>query len=165
MDQTNAQETAQRPTLLTVLCIISFIMGLLGLYNSVQTITKDPTLELEKARVALEQAKADLGSQAEGAAGRFMESAMEVAENAAKNAKQIGISGIVFNLLSLVGVWLMWNLRKNGFWLYTLAALAGIAADTYFLGGGLAAMLSIGFMGFFTVLFIILYAVNLKYMH
>ena len=76
-----------------------------------------------------------------------------------------GIAGIVLSLLSVSGVWLMWNLKKSGFWLYLLATIGGLVVPLIFLGGGWLALASVGFVGFFSLIFIILYAVNLKYMH
>lgn len=165
MTDMNTTAPAKRPTLLTVICIISFIMGAWGIFGGIQSMTQDGDVVLQKAYEADAEARAQLGEQAEGLAGRLMDSAMEVTENSVKNAKPIGISGIAFSLLSLFGVWLMWNLRKNGFWLYLIASIAGIITHLYFLGGGMASLLALGVTGFFTLLFIILYAVNLKHMH
>lgn len=150
--------------MLAVICILSFIMGAWGIFGGVQNMTQDQTVVLAKARESMEQARADLGEQAEGLAGRMMDSAMEITERAAANAKSIGISNIILSLLSLFGVWQMWNLKKNGFWLYVLAGIAGLIVPIAFLGGSMMALASVGIGGFFTLLFIILYAVNLKYM-
>lgn len=154
-----------RPTLLTVICILSFIMGAWGVISGIQNLTVDQTAALDKARTEMEQARADLGAQAEGLPGRMLDSAMELAEKSAANAKSIGISGIILSLLSLFGVWQMWNLRKSGFWLYVLASIGGLVVPVIFLGGSMMALLSVGFVGFFALVFIILYAVNLKHMH
>lgn len=162
---TSSATGAARPTLLTVICIISFIMGAWSIFGGIKTMTQDSDAVLQEARSVMEQARADLGDQANGLAGRMMDSAMELAENTARNAKKIGISEIVFSLLGLIGVWMMWNLRKNGFWLYVVAAVAGLAAQFTFMGGGMAALTAVGFTAFFTLIFIILYAVNLKHMH
>ncbi|MBZ0205574.1 MAG: hypothetical protein K8H89_04570 [Flavobacteriales bacterium] len=154
-----------RPTLLTVICILSFIMGAWGIFSGIQTMTTDQTAAIEEARTKMEEAKAQLGDQADGMAGRMMDSAMEITERAAQNAKPMGIAGIVLALISLLGVWQMWNLKKSGFWLYLLAAIGGLAVPIIYLGGSVVALASVGFMGFFSLIFIILYAVNLKYMH
>lgn len=155
---------ATRPTLLTVICILSFIMGAWGVISGVRNLTTDQTAVVAEARAHMEEARAQLGDKASGMAGRMMDSAMEITEKAAENAKPIGISGIVLSLLSLFGVWQMWNLKKSGFWLYLLASVVGLALPVYFLGGSMVAIASVGVVGFFSLVFIILYAVNLKYM-
>ena len=47
----------------------------------------------------------------------------------------------------------------------TLALIAVLAVPLYFLGGSFMALATVGVAGFFSLIFIILYAVNLKYMH
>jgi hypothetical protein len=49
--------------------------------------------------------------------------------------------------------------------MYLVASVAGLVLPVIFLGGGLMTILSVGIGGFFSVVFIILYAVNLKHMH
>ena len=154
-----------RPTLLTVICILSFIAGLWGIYGGVTNLTTDQTAVLAQAQQKMEEAKAQLGDKADGMAGRMMDSAMDIAQKGAENAKPIGISGIILSLISLFGVWQMWNLKKSGFWLYLLAAIGGLVVPLIFLGGGWMAIASVGFVGLISLVFIILYAVNLKYMH
>lgn len=154
-----------RPTLLTVICIISFIIGAWGVISGVRSVTTDQTAALTEARQKMEEARAQLGDQADGMAGRMMDSAMELTERAAENAKPMGIAGIVLALISLFGVWQMWNLKKSGFWLYLLAAIGGLVVPVAYLGGSMMALASVGFVGFFSIIFIILYAVNLKHMH
>ena len=153
-----------RPTLLTVICILSFIAGAWGIYKGIQSLTTDQTAVIAEAQQKMEEARAQLGDQASGMAGRMMDSAMAITQKAADNAKPIGISDIILSLISLFGVWQMWNLRKSGFWLYLLAAIGGLIVPMVFLGGGLMALLGAGFMGLISLIFIILYAVNLKYM-
>lgn len=159
------QTMPARPTLLTVICILSFIMGAWGVFSGIQNLTVDQAAALEKARVEMEQARADLGDQASGLPGQMLDSAMILAERSAANAKPIGISNIVLSLLSLFGVWQMWKLRKSGFWLYVLASVGALVTTVYFLGGSMIALFSVGFVGFFSLVFIVLYAVNLKHMH
>ena len=154
-----------RPTLLTVVCVIAFILGAWGVFSGVKQITQDSAVVLAKAQTDMEQARADLGDNADGMAGRILESAMEITEKAAANAVPIGIAGIILALISLFGVWQMWNMKKSGFWLYVLAAIGGLIVPLVFLGGSMLALFSVGFGGFVSLIFIILFAVNLKYMH
>jgi hypothetical protein len=148
-----------------VICILSFIAGAWGLFKGIQNLATDQTAALAEVQSKMEEARAQMGDQANEMAGHMMDAAMDVANKAAQNAKPIGISGIIISLVSLFGVWQMWNLRKSGFWLYLLATIGGLVVPLVFLGGGLMAVLSVGFVGFFSLIFIILYAVNLKYMH
>jgi len=154
-----------RPTLLTVICILSFIFGAWGLWSGIQNAFTDaPQREFEEAKVAMDEAMAQVGDQGNEMVTQMMESAMVMAEKSVEQAVPMGYTTIVLALLSLAGVWLMWNLKKTGFWLYLVSAVGGLVSPMIFLGGGLLTMLGVGFMGLFSVVFIILYAVNLKHM-
>ena len=154
-----------RPTLLTVICIISFIMGAIGIYSGVKNLTMDPVAERAKLETTMAEQVAKIGANSNEMTNKLMESAHDVGVKGIENAKPIGIAGVVLSLLSVFGVWLMWNLKKNGFWLYLLATIGGLAVPLIFLGGGWLALASVGFVGFFSIIFVILYAVNLKHMH
>ncbi|MCB0774238.1 MAG: hypothetical protein KJZ58_12050 [Flavobacteriales bacterium] len=165
MTDMNPNPPATRPTLLTVICVLSFIMGVWGIISGVGNFRQDGEKVLAETQARMEEARAQLGDQADGMAGRMLDSSMEITRRAVENAKPMGIANILLSLLSLFGVWQMWNLKKNGFWLYVLASIAGLAVPLYFLGGSFMALATVGVAGFFSLIFIILYAVNLKYMH
>ena len=154
-----------RPTLLTVICILSFLAGAFGLWSGISNAFTDaPQTELKEARTQMEEAMAQVGDGNEMVT-KMMESGMVMAEKAAENAKPIGYANIVLSLLSLFGVWQMWNLKKSGFWMYVAASVAGLIVPMVFLGGGMLTLMSVGFGGLISIVFIILYAVNLKHMH
>ena len=156
----------KRPTFLTVLCILSFIGGAWGIIGGVMNMSAGAGTEaLSEMSTQMEEAKAQMGDDAaSGVAGSMMDAAADVAMKAAANAKQIGISNIVLAIISLLGVWMMWNLKKNGFYLYTLATIGGLLVPLIFLGVNLVSILSVGVGGLIGVVFIILYGMNLKHM-
>jgi hypothetical protein len=161
MNESTHPAPRTRPTLLTVLCILSFIGGAWSLVSSGMSMT-NPMGDVEKLEAQMEEAMDQMGS--DGPVARMLESTMETALRAAEMAVPIGATNMGLAVISLLGVWMMWNLRKMGFYLYTLASIAALAVPLYFLGGGLIAMLSIGLGGFISLVFIILYALNLKHM-
>lgn len=165
-DMNTTTAAPARPTLLTVICILSFVAGAFGLWSGIKNAFTDaPQTELQEARAQMEEAMAQVGDSGNDMVSKMMESAMTMAEKAAENAKQIGYANIILSLLSLFGVWQMWNLKKSGFWMYLLASVASLLVPVFFLGGGMMTLLSLGIGGFITIVFVILYAVNLKHMH
>jgi len=72
-------------------------------------------------------------------------------------------ANILFALLSLFGVFLMFKLKKNGFYLYSVVNLFWMLVPVYFIGMEVG-MMMLGVGALITILFIILYAVNLKHM-
>ena len=155
--------TPPRPTFLTVICILSFIGSGWGLLSGTMQALAPP--DLVELQVQMQQATDgmdQLGSESPfvGLAQGAMEAAMKEAEH----ARSIGMVEAVLSAISLYGVWLMWNLRRMGFFVYVVAGIAGLAAPLYFLGNNWFALMSLGIGGLFTVLFILLYALNLKHM-
>lgn len=162
MDQVSA---TSRPTLLTVLCILSFLFGIWGLWDGYKNAFTDaPQHELTEVRAEMEKIMAQDQGPGHEVAVKMAESGIDFAERAAANAKPLGYGAMLLSVLGLFGVWQMWNLKRLGFWLYLVAAVVGLVFPLYFLGGGLLAMLGLGFMGFITLVFIVLYAINLKHM-
>jgi hypothetical protein len=156
----------QRPTLLTVICILSFIAGAVGLWSGYRNaFTSAPQEAIEEARVKMEEAQAQMGDANMPMMQEMFDSAIIMAEKAAEHAREMGYGEIFFALISLFGVWNMWNLKKMGFWIYLAATIGGLAMPLAFLGGGLMTIIGLGFSGLISVVFIILYAVNLKHMH
>lgn len=155
---------AKRPTLLTVICILSFIMGAIGLWTGYRSaFTDGPQKDLDKARAQSQEMLDQLGDS-NPMMTEMMENSIRMQENMLEHAKPIGYSGLVMNLIGLVGIWLMWKLKKNGFWLYLLSTIGGTATGFMFMEGGFFANLVIGFAVLISIIFVILYAVNLKHM-
>ena len=155
-----------RPTLLTVLCILSFIGGAWGIIGgAMNMMSGGVSADLAEAQVKMEEARAQMGDDAaSGMMGGVMDGAMEMAEKATANAKSIGISNIILSLLSLFGVWKMWNLQKQGFWFYLLATIGGLIVPLVFMGFSMLSILSVGIGGLLALVFVILYATQLKVM-
>jgi hypothetical protein len=162
-----AEAPATRPTLLTIICILSFLFGIWGLYGGVQSaFTDKPQRDLETTKAELEKTLASPDVQGSGAemVAKMGEQAIAMGEKSVENAKPIGYSSIVLSIVSLLGVWWMWNLQKKGFWLHTLATVVGLITPFIFLGGGMMTLLGVGFLAVISIIFVILYAVNLKHM-
>lgn len=122
----NTSDT-KRPTLLTVLCILSFIGGLYGLWEGYRSAFTDaPQRELEKARTQMQETIDQVG--ADHAMAGMMEEMIATTEKNVEQAKPMGYANIALSLLSLAGVWLMWNLKRMGFWLYLAASIRAIGS-------------------------------------
>ena len=74
------------------------------------------------------------------------------------------LGGVALAIVALIGVIMMWKLRRTGFFIYLAAQVIAFVLPLM-MGGKLdmswMAMIGAGL----SLLFIILYAVNLKYMH
>ncbi len=146
----------QRPTFLTVLCILSFIASGIGIIGMILAGTAKTAMDTVGTGLndAMEKARAenpDLYSDMPG-----MDDAMAAAETAFSWPYMIAATVLV--LVSLFGVIKMWNLKKQGFFIYAGAGVAGIILPLLF-------GLPFGTMGaIITIVFIALYYMNVKAM-
>lgn len=153
-------ETNQRPTFLTVLCILSFIAIGLGLLNNLFSLTFTPDADqIIEMQEQMEDAVSDMDDSPLG--GGFMEMLMSQSSVALEHAKTLALISIVGLLLCLFGVFKMWNMKKAGYVPYIIGNLAPPIASIVLVGmmGGLA----LGGL-FFPIVFIVLYGLNLKHM-
>lgn len=164
MEPTLTSPPAKRPVLLTVICILSFIGGAWSIFSGIKTINQDPAVELAKLSAQMEEARAQMDGS-NPLALKLIDASWEAGRKMIEKGKPLGTSGIVLAVISLYGVWRMWNLFKQGFWIYVLAAIGGVVAYLAILGPGGAVWAQVGVSALVSLVFIILYAVNLKHMH
>ena len=103
-----------------------------------------------------------------GATSAFMSglfsSSMQLLQSTAVHAREITALQLSLAVVSLLGAILMFQLRRLGFYLYAAAQILTLFILPYFAGFSLVVMIGLLWSGFITLIFIILYAVNLKYM-
>ncbi|MEZ0484873.1 hypothetical protein [Fibrella aquatica] len=75
--------------------------------------------------------------------------------------RQLSMAQLVYSLVTLLGVGLMFRLRKIGFYIYIVGALLGFGLPLYFVG---LASLGTSFSVFFSVLFAVMYGFCLREM-
>lgn len=139
---TNENEVIKRPTVLTVLCILSFIAGGLGSLSALITpLFSDIMIEFLKN------------------SPNYDETLMDETIMLLQAGWWYYLIIFVFAICSLVGVYLMWTLKKIGFHFYALSNLGLLFAPMFMFD------MPISWAGIFlTTSFILLYAVNLKFM-
>jgi hypothetical protein len=158
---------ASRPTFITVLCILTFIgsgWGLIGgaiQYFSAEKQALSMSITKEKASTDIEKSgKNDAGTQMAEKMVNSMTSAFT-----AENLKKTGIASIIGALFCLAGAFLMWQLKKNGFYLYIAGTLIGIISPFIIYGtNNFMSIITSVMVGFVGIVFVILYGVNLKHM-
>jgi hypothetical protein len=149
MEQTTTTAvTAKRPTFLTVLCILSFVAAGISIVASVLGF------------VGMQAAEGMMGSVEASMENMSTLPGMEEAAALWQYAKLLLIVGVGCTVLALVGVIMMWKLKKTGFYLYTAAQLIGIIVPVVLVG-----MVGMSWLGLvFSIAFIVMYGLNLKHM-
>ncbi len=160
MEETNSTTVtvAKRPTFITVLCILSFVgigFSLIGgIINYFQYSTLASTGDM----------LGGLGG-AEGSE-QFGQAMNALADVYGMDYGKMATSALIQALLNipiLIGVLMMWKQKKVGFYVYTAFEIIQPIIPIV-LGLGLLGGIMAGVSLFFAVVFIVLYALNLKHM-
>jgi hypothetical protein len=163
MEQTTVgtENTAPvRPAFIKVLCILSFIGTGIGLLSGLFNYWSNHQMAEGGGAVMNALGAMQGGDQATDAMNK-MASALGI--DYAKQAMSSLIVGLL-NIVVFLGAIMMWNLKKIGFYIYTLGQVVSITVP-FVIVGGLLGGISGMMMALFAIAFIIMYAVNLKHMH
>lgn len=159
-DYNNASsETSSQklPGMLNVLSILTLIgsgfVGLSGIYSYFTVCESIKKME-----------ELDLDSLGGGAMGKMMENATEMLQKQCDHKMVILIITLVSVALCVVGALQMRKLSKSGFLLYTVGELLYPIASVLVLGMGSMAGFALVSSLLFPVVFIILYATQLKHL-
>ncbi|NSW45934.1 MAG: hypothetical protein HPY79_08995 [Bacteroidales bacterium] len=161
-------ETKKRPTFLTVLGILSFIGVGWQIISGIITmgagaVTSAVTSAGSEYAEGLNNMEGMENVEGMDQAMAGLNEAVDAANKLAQNATLLGIINIVAALVCLLGVIWMWKLMKKGFYVYVIGELAAPIATLALVGFGLGGvMATLGFI--FPIIFIVLYALNLKHM-
>jgi len=139
---TTTQQPAKRETLLTVICVLTFISCGLGIMRSlIITPMADFMIDVIKRSEKYDAAMyAEMFILLKAGWGYYMVSLLLV-------------------LLELTGAVMMWHLRKNGFHFYTIANILLLYLPVTWLGIEFNY-----FEGFITAAFVTMYAMQMRYM-
>ena len=160
--------TNERPTFLTVLRILTFIGSGWGIVDAIIDYSNadNAAAASELVEDAMDDAMDDIeDSEMSDSQKELMEGMMEGVSSSMTetNIKKSSLVAIISCLLTLEGAFLMWNLKKNGFYLYILGTIISVVGMIVIFDGIVGAAAA-GFTGFVGVLFIVLYGVNTKHM-
>lgn len=156
-----------RPTFLTVLCILTFIGSGLGIIQDIISYMNANT-NADIAQTVLQDAQDKL-SEAEdsGTGAKIAEKIFSGTSDmlVPANMRKIALFSIVASIFTLLGGILMFQLKKTGFWIYVLGTIVGIVGPiTIFGTGNLLSVFQTMGIAFIGVIFVVLYALNLKHL-
>lgn len=154
----------KRPQFLTILCVLSFIcVGLVIVMTVFGIIMNTP----ERRAQQVEQMRQISPAQAEQLEIAFAE------QESSTMAKIQPYLSILFEIISLLGVIQMFNLKRIGFYIYAAVELLPYSLLLFSKGGvslqmgGLgetAAMVAIAVFVLFDIAFVVMYGLNLKHL-
>lgn len=156
----------QRPKMLVVLCILTFIGSGWNVLSNLFSLFASNTASMN---IQMQQYSSMAGQLEEQGASAFwngfLNSSLEMLQATMLHAQEIHICNLVLYVVSLLGAILMYQLRRMGFYLYTTAQILLLFVLPYFVGFSTVVVIGMFFSGALALVFIILYALNLKYMN
>lgn len=153
-----------RPTFLTVLCILTFIGSGWGLISNSLAISNPAKQanEIQK-QSANKQQPANPNSEESQFESKIMKTLSTTFTE--DNIRKSAMGGLASSIICLLGAFMMWKLKRTGYYLYIVGALVGAIVPFVIFGtDNLIAMVMTVVSAFFGLLFIVLYGLNLRSM-
>lgn len=153
-------EQNNRPTFLTVLCILTWVgSGFVLISQLISLATAKMTKQI--AGIA-EEGLDELTMQSSNELGGMFSSLMGKSIQALEHITELALVRIVGVLVVLFGSIMMWKLKKTGYYLFLMGKLIIIIGIFLIMGGSGAAFMFIAGPLLVAIAFSILYGVNLK---
>ncbi len=163
----NTEKT--RPTFLTVLCILTFIGSGFSLLSSLMSMLTTKVASssgmMSMWMNVMNQSMNQSMEEIPEPVVKMVESTMDIASKAVEYGVAIGLTNIILYAASILGAVMMYNLKKQGFYLYSAAQVLLLFVTSVFLGFNVFVLLGMTFGILFTAAFIIMYGVNVKRMN
>jgi hypothetical protein len=155
---------AERPKTLTLLCMLTFISCISGLWTQSDRLW-NPGVVADQTREIFEQIQENMEAQATDANAAMVEGMFDsIREEATADTIQLSaIIMLIYESLTLYGAYLMYSLQKRGFYFYLAGIAVVIVGPLLLIGGWLGIMTMLG-GAFFSSIFALFYRAHLKYM-
>jgi hypothetical protein len=157
----------QRPVFLTILCVLTFFGSTMGIMGGLSDYN-DANVKAELTRQMIDQEKDKALDKAETASQRsMMEKLFSGSDQMmdTRKIKQNGLFTVMSNIMTLLGAIMMFRLKRTGFGFYVIGTIVYVLAPLLIFGGkGFFAMVITMALGFMGIIFVILYALNIKHM-
>jgi hypothetical protein len=158
------QNQKTRPTLLTVIGILSFIgLGYRILTGLINAALGTATSSIAPFLNDVFENEVDLSDVPESMQG-FIASILDAVTRLLENVTGIYLTVVLLSVIALLGVIMMWQLKKSGFYMYAASRSLIAFVPFIFIGYNLISLLWFISSIIFGILFIILYSLNLKEM-
>ncbi|MDG2226827.1 MAG: hypothetical protein P8L20_03750 [Flavobacteriales bacterium] len=154
----NNEAPRKRPAFITVLAILSWVYVAIGVFSALANSLSSEEAQIEKIdeAIAIYDSMDDMP---------FLDDSVAVLEASRDNLRVTNLGNLIFLLIEGIAVFMMFNLKRNGFWLYTIAQIGLVSLMIMVMPWpNLIPTLTVCVTLFLVILFEILYAVNLKHM-
>lgn len=150
----------ERPTLLKVLLILSFIGSSWSMFSGLSNAMSQPSEERVESIIKIMEQVGDGSEEAQELNAQIIDYVYNV------NQSIVNYGAVEFMLfaISLIGIYLMYKNRRTGFTVYMIVQTILLGLPIYFGGYSVFSTSITVIYGFFTMIFFVLYSTQLKYM-
>jgi hypothetical protein len=163
-------EPVSRPSFLTWLCILTFIGSGWAIVSSVYTYVaaeKYANIFTQEKPFGRDSTFVDSTGSVHNERKVFSE---KIKASFSKildkdNMRKLAIGNLIAAMFTLTGAIFMWHLKRTGFYIYILGVVIALIIPFFLFGNDMIAVGATSFNNFFGLVFIALYALNLKSMN
>ena len=155
------QRQQELPGMLNVLTILTFIGCAISYLGVMWNYYK--SLNYKKDIVDLQRMRDEIGENR--VFNKIAESSIELARKGYEYRYLLLISGLIFTTMCLIGALQMRKRKKIGFTIYTIGELSPLLISAVIFGSYLVGSFLVLLSSVFAILFVILYATQLKHMN
>jgi hypothetical protein len=160
------QDEIKRPTFITVICIISFILNGFSFINNM-AVFNEPSKEAAILSTEMQQQQQTITKSATDDATKQQLSQMLekfTGTISTPMVKKLALYSVIAALICLMGTSLMWRLKKSGFHFFIVGTIISVLSPFILFGGNGLSLLIAVIMSLFWLLLLSLFAVNIKFM-
>ena len=159
-EEFNDETTGKRLVFITVLAILSWVFVAYAVVVRVFSSQASP----DEMEIQFASMEASMQSNTE-LEGRIKEDVFEYYQVNNDNFSVLNFGQLLFLLLEGIAIYMMFTLKRMGFWVYTIAQIGFIGMCFYvFPSDNIMTTFMLAYYIFISLLFEILYVVNLKHM-
>lgn len=155
-----------RPVSLSILCLLTFMSAFTGLWRQADQLWspgRAATQLQETFYTIMDRMESQLpDEQSKEAALSVFESVGE--QLTPETLRRSAIIMLIYESLTLFGAYYMYQLQKRGLKLYMAGIAVGLLGALFIVGGLTGVILTFGSL-FFSMVFLLLYRLHLKYMY
>jgi hypothetical protein len=166
IDAPNSIES-RRPTLLTVLCILTWLVSAYTFFSAPFGYFMSSGLDEQELNSSFADIMNEMAEEDPKVARMIEPYLVQIGEfvsRVAQNSGKITLTDMFTALLSAFGAFLMFRLRKMGFWIYLGAKVISLISILIFAGVNFFTIGVVVLSGFISLIVAVLYMINLKHM-
>jgi hypothetical protein len=160
------QQESKRPTFITIVCILSFMVNGFSFVSNM-TVFNDPAqetqlllTEMQQQQVSYKNATGDPATKQQLL--QILDAVTHIITSPV--VKKMALFSAIAAFVCLLGTSLMWRMKKSGFHFFIVGTLIGVLSTFILFGGNGVSLFIAVIMNLIWLFLLSLFAVNLKFL-